>query len=243
MKILAIDTTTFLGSVALVEDDRLVSALQQGTSVTYSERLISGIDHLLQNANWAKDDLDLIAVAVGPGSFTGLRIGMATAKGLAVALGTPLVGVSSLCVMANSADVLDGKVAAILDARRDEVYAAVYQYKDGAYAKTLMDECVLPPDKLCAALKKIKGVKICVGDGARRYRNIFAKKLKGEVAFPHDAKNFPHAGYLATLARERYEEKGADEAEDLAPNYIRISDAEIGFKGRHSKKSKKGRKR
>ena len=239
MKILAIDTTTFLGSVALVEDDQLVSALQQGTSVTYSERLIAGIDHLLANANWTKDDIDLIAVAIGPGSFTGLRIGMATAKGLATALGKPLVGVSSMCVMANSADVLTGKVAAILDARRDEVYAAVYQYKDGAYVKTLMDECVTPPDKLCAALKEIKGAKICVGDGARRYRDLFAKKLKDEAIFPHDAKNFPHAAYLATLARQQYERNGEDAVEDLAPNYVRISDAEIGFRGRHAKKGKK----
>jgi tRNA threonylcarbamoyladenosine biosynthesis protein TsaB len=243
MKILAIDTTTFLGSVALVEDDLLVSALQQGTSVTYSERLISGIDHLLTNANWKKEDLDLIAVAIGPGSFTGLRIGMATAKGLAVALGKPLIGVSSLCVIANGADVYDGKVAAILDARRDEVYAAVYQYKKGAFDKTLVDECVLPPEKLCTELKKIKGVKLCVGDGARRYREIFSKKLKDDAAFPHDAKNFPHAGYLATLAKRRFEKSGSDEAEDLAPNYIRISDAEIGFKGRHSKRPKKGTKK
>lgn len=243
MKILAIDTTTFLGSVALVEDDRLVSALQQGTSITYSERLISGIDHILQNAGWAKNDIDLIAVAVGPGSFTGLRIGMATAKGLAVALEKPLVGVSSLRVMANSADALDGKVAAILDARRDEVYATVCQYKDGEYIKTIMEECVCPPEDLCASLKKIKGKLICVGDGVRRYRDMLAKKLSGQVLFPHDAKNFPHAAYLATLARERYEEKGTDEAEDLAPNYIRISDAEIGFKGRHSTKSKRGRKK
>lgn len=239
MKILAIDTTTFLGSIALVENDRLISALQQGTSVTYSERLIAGIDHLLTNADWKKDDLDLIAVAIGPGSFTGLRIGMATAKGMATALDKPLVGVSSLYVMANSADVLNGKVASILDARRDEVYAAVYQYKDGLYGRTLMDECVSPPDKLCAALKKIKGAKICVGDGARRYRDMFATTLKDEAVFPHDAKNFPHAAYLATLAREQYERNGEDVVEDLVPNYVRISDAEIGFRGRHATKGKK----
>lgn len=243
MKILAIDTTTFLGSIALVEDDQLVSALQQGTSVTYSERLISGIDHLLTNANWKKEDLDLIAVAIGPGSFTGLRIGMATAKGLAVALGKPLVGVSSLCAIAYGADIYEGKVAAILDARRDEVYAAVYQYKNGSYEKTLMEECVLSPEQLCAELKKIKGVKLCVGDGARRYRDTLVKKFKDEAAFLHDAKNFPHAGYLATLAKLRFEESGADEAEDLSPNYIRISDAEIGFKGRHPMKPKKGTKK
>jgi len=242
MKILAIDTTTFLGSVALVEDEKLVSALQQGTSVTYSERLISGIDHLLNNAEWKKGDIDLIAVAVGPGSFTGLRIGMATAKGLAVALGKPLVGVSSLCVIANGADVHDGKVAAILDARRDEVYAAVYQYKNGACEKTVIDECVLPPDELCAALMKIKGKLTCVGDGARRYKDLLSDNLAEQALFPHDAKNFPHAAYLATIARDRFEEKGADEAEDLAPNYIRISDAEIGFKGRHSKKKKGAKK-
>lgn len=232
MKILAIDTTTFLGSVALVEDDLLIASIQQGTQVTYSERLIHSIDHLLEGARWRKLDIDLIAVALGPGSFTGLRIGLGTAKGLAITLGKPMVGVSSLQVLACGSGSHDRMVVPVIDARRDEVYATAYNFKGGKLSGEAMPETVCPPDALCEKLKGLHGELVLVGDGARRYRELLKSCLGRRAIFPNDAVNFSHGAYLAQLARQKFEEQGGDDVADLVPNYIRKSDAEIGFGGR-----------
>lgn len=232
MKILAIDTTTFLGSIALVEDALLVAATQMGTKVTYSERLIASIDHLLEGAEWNLSEVDLIATAVGPGSFTGLRIGIATAKGLALAASKPLVGASSLEVIAYGGQSYDGPVVAVIDARRDEVYAAAYLFDRGEMSERIMDETVMSPDALCDVLVKMNGTPLLIGDGVRRYGHLFAERAGDRMVTMHDSLNFPHAAYLAHIARDRHLREGADDLVNLAPNYIRLSDAEIGFRGR-----------
>jgi tRNA threonylcarbamoyladenosine biosynthesis protein TsaB len=235
MKVLAIDTTTFLGSIALVEDSRLVAASQQGIQVTYSERLISSIDHLLEGARWDLSDLDLIVVAKGPGSFTGLRIGLSTAKGLAVALNKPLVGVSSLKALAFGSAMHDGVTVSVIDARREEVYAAAYRFEGGRLIETLIDEGVWPPSELVKKLNESEGKLALVGDGVRRYIDLFNKGLGKKLIEVNDSQHFPHAGYLAMLGREVFEEGGGDDVVSLVPNYLRQSDAEIGLK-----KSKSG---
>jgi tRNA threonylcarbamoyladenosine biosynthesis protein TsaB len=232
MKILALDTTTFLGSIALVEDNKLVAASQQGTQVTYSQRLISSIDHLLEGAQWDLGALDLIVVARGPGSFTGLRIGLSTAKGLAVALNKPLVGVSSLEVLARGASLHCGITAGVIDARRDEVYSAAYEFDDGELKRTIIDEGVWSPDDLTEELKKLEGRLTLVGDGVRRYIDLFREGLGKKLIEVNDSHHFPHAGYLAMLGRKRFEEGGGDDVVSLVPNYLRQSDAEMGLKGK-----------
>ena len=235
MKILSLDTTTFLGSMALVEDAALVAAIQQGTQVTYSERLINGVNYLLESAGWKIEQIELIAAAVGPGSFTGLRIGLGTAKGIAMALSIPMVGVSSLEVLAAGV-LMNGKAAAIIDARRDQVYSAVYEIESGRISKIMMKESVFDPEDLARELCAIKEDLVLIGDGARRYRDLFEEKIGKHAVFPDDSFNFPHAGHLARLAREKFEKDGCDDLSEIAPNYIRKSDAEIGFMGRHDKR-------
>ncbi len=232
MKVLAIDTTTFLGSIAMVDDDILIAAMQLGTEVTYSERLMESIDHLLAGGRWRLADVDLIGVAAGPGSFTGLRIGIATAKGLAVALGKPLVGVSSLEVVAYGAHLFDGTVVAVIDARRDEVYAAAYRFEEGV-TRVVMDACVCAPKELGKRVARIDGPLIAVGDGARRYGEVFREIIGDRLFASDDALNFPHGAYCAALARRWFEKEGGDDVSQLVPHYLRHSDAEIGFKGRH----------
>lgn len=229
MKILAIDTTTLLGSIALVDDKLLVGSMQLGTSVTYAERLIVGIDHLLQGARWSRNDIDLIAVARGPGSFTGLRIGIATAKGFAAVLGRPLAGASSLEILARGVGPCTATVVAVIDARRGEVYAAAYGYERGTASRIIMDECVLSPAALCEKLDSMPGDLVMVGDGARRYGELFVAAVGSRLVPVDDALNFPHAVHCARLGYEGFMRGDAGDAVSLVPNYVRVSDAEIGF--------------
>lgn len=232
MKVLAIDTTTYLGAIALSDDDTLVAAMQLGTEVTYSERLIEGVDCLLKNARLNLADVDLIGVATGPGSFTGLRIGIATAKGLAVALERPLVGVPSLEIVAYGAHLFNGTVVAIIDARREEVYAAAYRFAAGGMTQTVMDVRVCSPKELGTEMALIEGPLVAVGDGLRRYGALFREMVGDRLVASDDALNFPHGAYCAALARRRFEREGGDHVSRLVPHYVRHSDAEIGFKGR-----------
>jgi len=233
MKVLAIDTTTFLGSIAIVDNDRLIASVQQGTEVTYSERLIAGINHVIDGAGWKVQDVDLIAVACGPGSFTGLRIGMGTAKGLAMAIQKPMVGVSSLEVLALGVSLYPGIVIPVIDARRDEVYSSAYRFVDGEMREVLLSEHVSPPAVLCERIKALNENIVMVGDGIRRYGDLFREHLKNRLVEADDALHFPHAAYAAKLGLKRFRENGADDEAQLIPNYIRESDADIGFRGRH----------
>ncbi|HPQ81884.1 MAG TPA: tRNA (adenosine(37)-N6)-threonylcarbamoyltransferase complex dimerization subunit type 1 TsaB, partial [bacterium] len=166
MKILSIDTTTMLGSVSLSEGADLVVQEQQGVPGTHSERLLLTIDHLLRLARWGIGDVEAIAVAIGPGSFTGLRIGLATAKGIAMASGLRIAGVSSLASLAMNGAFFCGTVVPMIDARRGEIYSSAYSCDGRGELISEMDECVSPPDELISRLDKIEGPILMVGDGA-----------------------------------------------------------------------------
>lgn len=237
MKILSIDTTSVAGSVALSEDDVLVAQEQQGASGTHSEKLIATIDHLLEVASWDRADLEAIAVAIGPGSFTGLRIGLATAKGLAIALDLPLAGASSLSSLALNGRGFEGTVVPLIDARRGEIYASAAKVRlDGSMIET-MGECVLPPDAVVEMLSRIKGDLLLVGDGAIAYEGVLTNGLGKRAKMAAGAQVRPQAINLATLSLERLA-KGGDDIASVVPNYVRRSDAEIGFMGKSKKKSK-----
>ncbi len=229
MKILAIDTTTLFGSVALCDGMRTVAEEQLGVAVTHSERLVATIDHLLTLSSWEKKDIEGIAVAIGPGSFTGLRIGLATAKGIATGLSRPVAGVSSLLALACNGLFSDATVVSVIDARRAEVYYAAYKFTRGTH-RTVLKEGLAAPADLCARLKKLKGRLLLTGDGVAAYESMLAAKLKGRAVIDAETLKFPRASFIARLALPRLK-KGGDDIAKLAPNYLRHSDAEIGFKG------------
>ncbi len=230
MKILSIDTTAIAGSVALTEDEEAVAQEQQDSRGTHSEKLIAAVDRLLREAGWDRADVEAVAVAIGPGSFTGLRIGLAAAKGFALALGLPIAGASSLRSLAINGRGFEGIVAPLIDARRGEIYAAAFRVGTGSGMEEAMGECVLPPDALVERLAEMDGDLLLVGDGAVAYRERIARRLGGRARFAQGADLAPQAANLArlTLARLR---SGGDEIASLVPNYVRRSDAEIGFKG------------
>ena len=227
MKILSIDTSTMLGSVALSDGDVLVAQEQQGVPGTHSERLLSTVDHLLGLARWKGGDLCGIAVATGPGSFTGLRIGLATAKGMALALGCRIAGVSSLASLSMNGASFAGTVVPLIDARRGEVYAAAYRSNGKGRLSRRMKECALSPEDLIVKLMKIAGPLLLVGDGAKAFGATLAKAIGSRAVVAAGAQLFPQAHNLAVAALPFFAKGRGDDISSLAPNYIRRSDAEI----------------
>lgn len=230
MKILSIDTTSMLGSVALSDGRKLVAEKQQRDPKTYSTVLMPVIADLLSEARWDKKSIEAIAVAVGPGSFTGLRIGLAAAKGLSLGLGVPVIGVSSLRSLALNGDGISDTVAPLIDARRGEMYIACFKFSEGGMT-VVIDECVLPPEDVVRRLRSVGKNIALVGDGVLAYRDFLMSKMGGDIIIPEEESILPRAHNLALLAMERLERGERDDLAALAPNYIRHSDAEIGFYG------------
>jgi tRNA threonylcarbamoyladenosine biosynthesis protein TsaB len=210
MKIIAIDTSTLTAGVAAWSDGAVV-AERRARVTTHSDVLLSMVDEVLREAGWSIAALDGVACTAGPGSFTGLRIGLATAKGLCFAAGKPLAGVGSLEALAARAP--DGQVAAVMDAHKQEVYAAIYDVA-GGLPTLKAGEWVLPPSEL---LERIAGLPV-VGDGALRYP---------QLGHPLDNDGAPRPADVARLAAARLEKGEADDLSSSGPRYVRASEAEI----------------
>ena len=219
MKILAVDTSTLTGSIALVEGPNLVAEISLHIDTTYSERLIHSIEWMLTASRWTLESVEGLAVAIGPGSFTGLRIGLATLKGMASAKNLPLVGVSSLAVLGHNLASASEPVVAVMDAKRQEVYAAGFQFEKGRLREQWLADGCFSPAVLSDRLDGLQKFWL-VGDGA--------KKMGLEKAlYPEDVWHVPRAGVLAGLARERLMNGEGCDFSALVPNYCRPSDAEI----------------
>lgn len=228
MKILALDSASTSGSVALVEGARLVAESLLNVPATHSERLLEQIEQVLAAAGLELAELDLIAVVRGPGSFTGLRTGLATAKGLAQAASLPLVGVSSLQQLAMNLPLTDLPVCAFLDARKKEVYTSLFHWRDGLPV-AVCEEQVLPPRK---ALEQLETEVIMVGDAVSLYRDLIDEVLGARAFFPAACHHVPRASAAAFLARAEFRCGGNFSAAQLTPTYIRPSDAELNRSGR-----------
>ena len=167
MRVLAVETSSLAGGVALLDGERLVAEYLLDVSVTHSERLMAAVERVLADARWTPRDLAGLAVAVGPGSFTGLRIAVSTVKGLALALEAPIAAVPTLDAMAAALPWAALPVCPVLDARKNEVYASLYRW-DGAAMRREWDYLALTPAALAARLSEPV---IVVGDGAPGVRS------------------------------------------------------------------------
>jgi tRNA threonylcarbamoyladenosine biosynthesis protein TsaB len=216
MKLLALDTSTLIAGVCVLIDGQVAAEARERVT-THSERLMVLVDGALRQAGLAPGDLDAVACGAGPGSFTGLRIGLATAKGLCYALSRPLVLISSLEALA--ARVTDGRVAAVLDAHKSEVYAALYDAKEGVLSP-LGEESVLSPIALASVLADHAPL-FAVGDGLLRYPELL---VAGVTALEDGA---PRPADLARLAAARLGRGEVTELAHSGPRYIRASEAEI----------------
>ncbi len=222
-KILAIDSSSLTGSVALCHGDRLVAETLLNVRSTHSEKLLKQIDLLLQEANWTLAELDLLVAVTGPGSFTGLRIGVATVKGLAQVLDKPVVGISSLQMLAMNLPLCPLPICVFLDARKKEVYSQLFQWTEQGPVATI-DAQVLPPYRL---LQQFKGQVALVGDAVPLYSHLIEELLGERALLPAMPAHQPRAAQAAWLAANQYQAGQVVSAAELLPIYIRPSDAEL----------------
>lgn len=209
-------------SVAVLDGPRVVAELSTEGARIHSERLLPGIDAVLREAGFGLDDLDAIAVSTGPGSFTGLRIAIATAKGLAFARGPELVGVPTLAALARAARGAGGPVAALLDARRGELYAAVWGSAD-AEGEPVVPESVYTPEELARLLPE--DTRVVVGEDAEDGAAALKDRVgPGLQLLPGVA---ARAGRVGALGQVALASGGGQAAEALLPRYLRRAEAEV----------------
>lgn len=221
MHVLGVDTTTDALSVAVCEDDHLRTEFTLVAPRKHAERIVDAIDHVLDQAGLRLPGIDLLAVAHGPGSFTGLRIGVSTMKGLALGAHKPLMGVPTLDAMVRGAGIVEGVACPLLDARMDEVYGAVYRI-DQDVTEKIHQEYVGPVEAL---IEGLKAPFIVFGDGARAYRGRILSAAP-RVKFLPDSLNISRASSVALEARARLQ--GGDDADPalVRPVYLRKSQPE-----------------
>lgn len=223
MRILGIDTATWRASVGLRVGERLVCERSQLADGSHAISLLRLIDDVLQAGDCAVGDLDAVAVSGGPGSFTGLRIGLSVAKGLAYATGARLISVPTLEALARTVADRGTAICALLDARKREVYAACFApTSDGL--QRLTDDLLLTPEALVDRLPRPC---VLLGDGVAAYGAFLQSRLReGVTLLPYDRYG-PRGGVVATLGAERWRAGLVDAFASLEPAYIRPSEAEL----------------
>ena len=235
--VLALDTGTACTTVALtrgtMSHGEILATASLVGKITHSRRLISLVDWIMQQARVDWSMVDAIGVGLGPGSFTGLRIGMATAKGLAAASGRPLVGVSTLDVLAAACES-SRMICAVLDARKKEVYCGFYWQQEGRVERMGEIE-VLPPEELARC---IDTPTLMVGDGVVTYQELWRDLLGDLIRFGTPASRLPSAAVLGLFGGERLVAGDTLEIGAAVPLYVRKSDAQLSLVTRkhHTKK-------
>ncbi len=222
MKLLTIDTSTNVCSVALTCNGEVTAEYLLNQGKTMSGRLLECVDVVLGGGGLTLADLDGFGVSLGPGSFTGLRIGVATVKGLAMATGKPVAGFSSLAMLAMNLPYVSFPVCPMFDARKGEVYTALYDCRGLPEARAA--DCVLPP---AAFLDRISDAVIFIGEGAVRYREQIEARLGERALFVSPSFNVPKASNGALLAEDAFRRGDIASLASLSPVYIRPSEAEL----------------
>ena len=222
MRILALETSTLAGSAALLEGGRIVGESLLDVALTHSERLMAMVDRLIQDSGWRAADLEALAVSTGPGSFTGLRVGIATAKGLALALGVPVAPVPTLDALAWNLPFADALVCPLLDARKGEVYLALYRWREDRVERC-SEYLALSPRAVAA---RLTSPAIVLGDGVAACLP-FLSDLGAGLRVAPVSHSMPRATIVGQLGCAMLESGQAVTADALAPLYLRPSEAEL----------------
>lgn len=223
MLLLAFESSAKAAGVALLKDGELLGEYFQNSGQTHSRTLLKMAEDLINNCDLQVSDLDAVAVANGPGSFTGLRIGVAAAKGLAWGRQIPCVGVSTLEAMAEGANLSDGILVCCMDARRNQVYNAVFQKENGELHR-LCEDRAISVEELETELKKLEKPKFLVGDGAVVCYNTVSDNADLHL-FPEHLR-LQRASGVALTAWKLLQRGDVPDAATLSPNYLRLSQAE-----------------
>lgn len=222
--ILAFETSAKAASVALMDQGILLAESYQNTGLTHSQTLLSMAEDLMKSCNVAAADITAVAVAAGPGSFTGVRIGVAAAKGFAWGRDIPCYGVSTLEAMATGLGVYEGYVVPTMDARRNQTYTAIFHAKAGVLTRVAEDQAISYAE-LGEKLKNLKENVFLVGDGAKLCYNMLIETVPGLVLPPEHRLHQRSSG-VALIAQQQIDAGLTGDGASLAPNYLRLSQAE-----------------
>ena len=224
MLILAFETSAKAGSVAVLQDGKLLGESYQNTGLTHSQTLLSMAEDMLKSCGLTPGDVQAVAVAAGPGSFTGVRIGVAAAKGFAWGGELPCCGVSTLEAMAENLGVHDGYVLPVMDARRNQVYNALFLAEKGVLTR-LREDRAISLEELAADIQGLDKPVFLVGDGSQLTYRTLQAQVSGLVLPPEHRMHQRAAG--VALVAERMLLRGEKcDAASLQPNYLRLSQAE-----------------
>ena len=223
MLTMAIDTVSRTMSIAILQDESLVAELVVDTKRHHAEVLLPAIERVLSIAAESIKDIDLFACTLGPGSFTGVRVGVSTIKGLALALEKPVVGVSSLDALALNLSHATQTICPMLDARRQEIYVALYKPLEGYAPHRISEEQVVSPKRF---LKTIEGDVIFVGDGSIAYEPLIREVMQSRAHFSGPGEGHIRAGAVGLIGLKRYQGGDILDKVSVMPRYLRLSYAE-----------------
>lgn len=225
MKILGFDTSANVASVAYVKDNDLICEYTLNYKLTHSLTLMPMLEEICKSCDLNLQDMDAIAVSSGPGSFTGLRIGAATAKGLAHGLNKEIVPVPTLDGLAYNIHYTEHLICPMMDARRQQVYTALYHMEEDKLVKET-DDLAIPAEELLASLEQKKGKIIFVGDGVSVHKERIVEVLGERALFAPAHLNRQRAGAIATLGMIYYDQGKAENYKDHGPTYVRQAQAQ-----------------
>lgn len=230
MRMIAIDSSGLVASVAILEDDIILAQYNVNYKKTHSQTLLPMLDELVKMIEFDLQTIDAIAVAKGPGSFTGLRIGSATAKGLGMALDKPIVEVPTLDGMAYQLYGSSQMICPLMDARRNQVYTGVYQFIEDASGKMKFEvvktQCAISIEEMIACVNEMGKAVVFLGDGVPVYKSAIENQIQVPYSFAPAHCNRQDAGSLAALAKIYFEEGKVVSNADHRPDYLRLSQAE-----------------
>ncbi|MBW2020026.1 MAG: tRNA (adenosine(37)-N6)-threonylcarbamoyltransferase complex dimerization subunit type 1 TsaB [Deltaproteobacteria bacterium] len=224
MKILAVDTSGPTGSVAILEGDTVLAEVAVTSTQTHAKRLMSAIDMTLWMAGLTIGECEGFAVTTGPGSFTGLRIGVSTVKGLGFATQKPVTAVSTLDALAYQFPSFPHLICPVLDARKGQIYTALYECASYMDWERVVEDCAVEPRQW---LKQIQGLCLFVGDGAHVYKELIKDALGRLAHFAPPYLNTIRASVVAYIGMRQIQDGQLVDVAQLVPHYIRKSDAEI----------------
>ncbi len=219
MKVVGIETSCLIGNIAVCDGDTIVCKKTFGKNMNHGKEIVSSLESIFNEINWEPRDIDLIAVSIGPGSYTGLRIGVTCAKTLAYGLDKPVIDVPTLDVLVENVSDDDSKtICPVIDAKRKSVYACIY---DRNKNRRITDYLIISPGSL---IDMLPDSTLIFGDGVEPYKDIFAQK---KITISKDEKlGIADAVNVARLGLQRYEQGERCEINSLVPLYLRKSEAE-----------------
>ena len=227
MNVLALDTSNKAMSVAVVQDGVLLAETDLNKMRTHSEQLLPAIDNLVRLSGLTPEDLDRVAVAQGPGSYTGLRIGVTTAKTLAYTMNIELVGVSSLATIAANVRDASAMIVPVMDARRSNVFSGVYQWQNGKLINVVLDKHV-SLQRLAEETLALNQPATFVG-ATEPMKEIIRETMGSQAQFADELSGLPRAARIAELAQDM----APVDVASFVPKYLRLTEAEVNWQAKH----------